>query len=188
MIRRKCEVVKGRRGDDRGWLDNDEHDAPRGDERHEEQAAQHATPETFSREGSALRAGQVAQALTLGTARPDAVLVLIDADEQIAVRERDLQEVQPIDDGRTTIWELPISEPHDSASECGNGPASVDGHTGRRRTRLEPRISRAEAVEGPRVPHAVPVQTVAGEEREDTQTVHGRGREARRRRFGEVAG
>src|SRR5438094_2701976 len=170
MIRRKSEVVKGRRGGDRVWLDNEQHDAPRGDERHEEQTAQHAEAEALSREGSALRAGQVAQALTLGTARPDAVLVLIDADEQIAVRKRDLQEVQPLDDGRTTIRELPICEPHDSASACANRPASADGHTRRHRSRMEPRVSRAEAVEGPRVPHAVPVQTVAGEEREDTQT------------------
>ena len=36
MIRRKREVVKGRRGRDRVWLDNEQHDAPRGDERHEE--------------------------------------------------------------------------------------------------------------------------------------------------------
>src|SRR3989475_12467300 len=135
MIRRKSEVVKGRRARRSSRLDDEDDDAPRGDERHEEQAAQHAKPETFSREGSARRAGHVAQALTLGTARPDAVLVLIDADEQIAVRERDLQEVQAIDDGRTTIWGLPMSEPHDSASECGNGPASVAGHTRGRRSR-----------------------------------------------------
>jgi hypothetical protein len=102
MIRRKCWVVKGRQRDGAGLYD-EEDDAPRGDERHEEQAAQHAEPEAFSHEGSALRAGQVAQALTLGTARPDAALVLIDADEEVAVRKCDPQEVQPIDDGRTTI-------------------------------------------------------------------------------------
>src|SRR5437879_13524923 len=130
MIGGKREVDKGRRGGDRVWLDNEQHDAPRGDERHEEQATQHATPETFSREGSALRAGQVAQALTLGTARPDAVLVLIDADEQIAVRKRDLQGAQPLDDGRTTLWALPIREPHDSPSAGRNGPASGAGPPG----------------------------------------------------------
>src|SRR5437879_11253742 len=139
MIGGKREVDKGRRGGDRVWLDNEQHDAPRGDERHEEQATQHATPETFSREGSALRAGQVAQALTLGTARPDAALVLIDADEEVAVRKRDPQEIQPIDDGRTTILDLPISEPHDSASESGKGPEPVAGHARSRRRWLEPR-------------------------------------------------
>ena len=36
MIRRKREVVKGRRDRDRVGLDNEQHDAPRGDERHEE--------------------------------------------------------------------------------------------------------------------------------------------------------
>src|SRR5262245_19455676 len=69
-------------GDDWRGLDDEQHDAPGGDERHQEQAAQHAQPEALSREGSALRAGQVAQALTLGTARPDAVVVLIEADEE----------------------------------------------------------------------------------------------------------
>src|SRR4029453_15520279 len=138
--------------------------------------------QALSREGSALRAGQVAQALTLGTALDDTVLVRTDTDEEIAVRKGDFQEVQPLDDGRTAVLGLPISEPHDSASECGNGPARIDG-----RARLKPRISPAEAVEGPRVPHTAPVQAVAGEEREDAQPVDRRGREARRRGFGEVA-
>ena len=46
MIRRKCWVVKGRQRDGAGLYD-EEDDAPRGDERHEEQAAQHAEPERF---------------------------------------------------------------------------------------------------------------------------------------------
>src|SRR5262249_55771931 len=149
-----------------------------------------------SREGSALRVGEITQALTLGTARIDAARARVDAvqvrshrvgrDEQIAVRERNLEQVQPIDDGRTTVLMLPVREPHGSATEGGDGPA-IDGEARRRRSRLKPRVSPAEAVEGPRVPHTAPVQAEAGEEGEDTQAVDGRGRETRRRRLREVA-
>jgi hypothetical protein len=44
----------------------------------------------------------------------------------------------------------------------------------RRSRRLKPRISPAEAVEGPRVPHTVLVQAEAGKEREDAQPVDSR--------------
>src|SRR5215831_2255504 len=111
-------------------LDDEENDGPGGDER------RHAQAEPLSREGSALRVGEIAQALTLGTARIDAARARVDAvqvrshrvgrDEQIAVRERNLEQVQPIDDGRTTVQMLPVREPHGSATEGGDGPA-IDG-------------------------------------------------------------
>src|SRR5262249_60477032 len=97
-----------------------------------------------------------------------------------------LDQARPIDDGRTTVLMLPIREPHGSASEGGDGPA-IDGQARRHRSRLKPRVSPAEAVEGPRVPHTALVQAEAGEQREDTQAVDGGGRQARRRRLREVA-
>src|SRR4029077_14993464 len=100
--------VKGcRRG---AGLDDQEDEAPHGDERHQEQATQHAEAKTLSREGSALRVG-IAQALTLGTARADAVLVRTEADEKIAVRKRDSPEIQPGADGRPPPFNGPLGGP-----------------------------------------------------------------------------
>src|SRR4029450_7190966 len=68
---------------DGGGLKNQKDHAPRGDERHQEQTAQHAEAKPFSREGSALRVGEIAQALTLGTAPPEAVLAGIHFDGEL---------------------------------------------------------------------------------------------------------
>ena len=111
MIRRKCRRRQGARTRSGRCLDDEQDDAPRRDEHRQEQAAQYAQAEALSREGSALRVA-IAQALTLGTARTDAVLVRTDTDDQIAVRERHSQEIQTIDDARTTILGVPIGEPH----------------------------------------------------------------------------
>ena len=75
MIRRKCRSRQGERG---SRLDDEEDDGP-GGERHHEQAVQHAKAEPLSCEGSAVRVGEIAQALTLGTARIAAARARVDA-------------------------------------------------------------------------------------------------------------